>query len=62
MNFNDFQEVYQEMINTFKRDPSITNILIDFKIQDITNQKKTAIINCDIRSKKNVIKFKTDEK
>lgn len=58
MNFNDFQQIYQEMINTYKRDPSITDFQINIKIKNIITEKKTAVINADIRSIKNEVKFK----
>ena len=45
MKFEDFKEIYEQMIDVFKRDSELTHIEITFEIQPIKTDKKTARIN-----------------
>ena len=45
MKFEDFKEIYEQMIDVFKRDAELTHIEITFEIQPIKTEKKTATIN-----------------
>lgn len=62
MNFNDFQQIYQVMIDTYKLDRTLNVIQVHFQIDDIINEKKFTIINVDIRSKKNPVKLTQHKK
>lgn len=48
MNFKDFELIYNEMLETYKKDPTITNIVVDFKLKNTDTYKKTTIINVSL--------------
>lgn len=53
MKFEDFKEIYEQMIDVFNRDKELTHIELIFNIKPINTEKKIARIN--IKTYKNGI-------
>mgnify|MGYP000738950192 CR=1 FL=1 len=45
MTFEQFTEIYSHMIELYKQDSELTNIELNFHIQPVQSERKTAIIN-----------------
>lgn len=45
MSSEDWMAIYREMKRVFARDKELTNIVIDFSIKPVTDEKKIAKIN-----------------
>ena len=45
MRFEDFKEIYLQMVEVFQRDKELTHIEIMFEIQPVKSEKKIARIN-----------------
>jgi len=54
MNLHDLNKIYLECIETYKRDPSITNININMILKDPVYEKKIGVINVDFRETKKI--------
>jgi hypothetical protein len=45
MSCDDFQQIYNQMMEVYKRDKELTHIEVIFNIKEVQTEKKTAIIN-----------------
>lgn len=45
MSCEDFQQIYNQMMEVYKRDKELTHIEVIFNIKEVKTEKKTAIIN-----------------
>ena len=45
MTYDDFKEIYSQMVEVFQRDKELTHIEIMFEIQPVKIEKKIARIN-----------------
>jgi len=45
MTCEQFQEIYYEMMEVYRRDKELTHIEVVFNIKPVEKEKKTAIIN-----------------
>lgn len=45
MTYEQFQEIYNQMMEVYQRDKELTHIEVVFNIKPVQMEKKTAIIN-----------------
>ena len=57
----DLHKIYEAMIELYKQDKSVTNLVIDFQIKPIRYEKKTSVLNITTFDGVKDYKLKTDE-
>jgi hypothetical protein len=45
MTGSDLHRIYEAIIELYKQDKSVTNIIVDFQIKPIRYEKKTSVLN-----------------
>jgi len=62
MNLFDLEKIYKEVIETYKKDKTVSNIQINLIFDNAIYEKRTSVINVDFRtvilSKKEIKKIK----
>jgi hypothetical protein len=52
MNLHDLEKIYNEVIETYKKDKTVSNIQINLIFNNAIYEKRTSVINVDFRDKK----------